>query len=770
MKKLDGKRRNRFHSLCDLRVCLLLVLAGILVRIPFLGSFDLVSYDGTYYINHARAFFDGAFSASGFPIGYPVCIALFLPLARDGVRAAQAVSLLAGLGSIVALYYLGKHFVERKFALTTGLLLALTPLFIRLSMMTMSESLYILLLLCGLVLYAGDRLRPSGLLFGAAACTRPEAVGIFVILALLRIRRPRRALALVSGFAIVYMVSIVLQSYTAGRLVLLPKANLFGTSASFWKLREGWIEFQGQEQMLEEVVEEGGSPSIIGDYLRRMPRELFLLARHATPVVFLLALYGLARKRTFLLAALVPFLFFVPFTFRSSPRFVLPYVPILILYAMVGVEHLRKGRPRVTVLALTALSFAVLFFVNLDQLTTPVSRGYGWAKALGRRLSDRIERGATIADRKPFFAFYAGGRYVEIPVGPYDETIGHLYEQEVEYLLLHPPTIHDIRPRLRPLLYDEAVIRGELRYRQVFFHRHAAALMKRVPDAGAVSARRLVPAGVGMISDPAWSPDGLKIAYRMIDASGAGGIYVVAVGGGNPLRIVREGAMRDPIAWSPDSRSIAYANNASGNMDIYIADLSGETYRLTYHDAEDRAPSWSGDGGEIVFTSTRSGASEVWSKDLETGRFSQQTRTGGASYPALSPDGRKVAFDRKDRGLFVLDRDSGTETRVESPSRVYFDPSWSPDGKVIAITAKDWRKSDIYLVTADGKRALLLTKGAAMMGYPSWSPDGASLAAVSVTDAGMELLVLDGVKPFAERLLSEVPARAFEPLPDAPGE
>jgi hypothetical protein len=751
-----------------MHVCALLVLAGVLVRIPFLKSFDLVSYDGTYYINHARSFFDNAFSASGFPVGYPVSIALLLPILRDGVRAAQAVSLLAGLGSVVMLYLLCRRFVERRHAVLACLLLAITPLFIRLSMMTMSESLYILLLLGGLLLYAKERDLLAGLLFGAAACTRPEAIGIFGILVLLRIGKWKRLPKFLAGFAIVYAVNIVIQSYTAGRLVLLSKANLFGTSASFWKLREGWIEFRGQEQMLEEVAQEGGTQSVIADYLRRMPHELLLLARHASPVILLLGLYGMLRRRAFLIAALVPFLFFVPFTFRSEPRFILPYIPILVLYAMVGLQHLRKGRVREIALVLVVLSVVVMAFINRDRLTTPVSRGYRWAKVLGQPVSERIVPGTTIGDRKPFFAFYAGGRYVEIPVGPYEETINHLYERDVEYLLLHPPTIHDIRPRLRPLLYDEEVIRGELRYTQVFFHRYAAALMRRNPDAGGLSAKRLVSKEGGLISGPAWAPDGMKIAYRMIDASGMDGIYVVAAGGGNPMRIVKRQGIHNQIGWSPDSKSIVFAKDSGGNTDIYIVDLSGEMYRITSHEADDMEPSWSRDGEEIVFASTRSGASEIWSKDLETGRLSQLTSSGAAGYPALSPDGRRIAFIRKEKGLFVLDRDSGAETAAMSPKRVFFKPTWSPDGKVMAVMAKDWGKTDIYLVTAGGERALLLTKGASMMGYPSWSPDGASLAVVSVTDSGMELVILDGIESFSDRLLSSVPVRTFERLPDPP--
>jgi hypothetical protein len=763
MRKKDREKQGLFRSLGEWHICVLLVLTNILVRIPFLGAFDLVSYDGTYYINHARFFLDRAFGASGFPVGYPAAIAVVFPLLRDGVRAAQAVSLLAGIGSIALLYFLCRHFVERRHAVAAGLLFAFTPLYIRLSMMTMSESLYIFLLLGGLLLYAGDRDLLSGLLFGAAACTRPEAIGIFGILALLRIRRPRRLLAIIGGFALVYAASIILQSYTAGRLVLLPKARLFGTSASYWKLREGWIDFSGQQQAMDEVAGERERLSILADYLKRMPSELLLLARHASPVLFLLGLYGMIGRRTFIMTALVPFLFFVPFTFRSEPRFILPYIPILCLYAMVGVERFKKASARNVALVLAALSFAAAFFINADQLTTPVSEGYAWTKELGRRAGVRIEPGATIADRKPFFAFYAGGRYVEIPVGPYDETIEHLYERGVEYLLLDPSTLHRIRPRLRPLLYDEAVIQGELRYTQVSFHGRVAALMRRNPGSASMSRRYLFSTEGGYIRGPVWSPDGLKIAYRMIGSSGEGGIYVITRGGGSPMRIVKERGTEDSFSWSPDSKSIAYANDSGGNMDLYVINLSGEIYQLTSHEGADSSPSWSHDGREIVFSSDRTGSSEIWSKDLETGRLSRLSRTGGASHPAVSPDGRTIAFIRKGTGLFLLDRASGAEKAVRAPRLVYSAPSWSPDGRSIAVTAKDWGKTDVYLVTGDGERSLLVTKGTDMVGHSSWSPDGASFAAVSVTDRGMSIVIIDGVEPYVNRLLNPVPARAFAP-------
>jgi TolB protein len=169
------------------------------------------------------------------------------------------------------------------------------------------------------------------------------------------------------------------------------------------------------------------------------------------------------------------------------------------------------------------------------------------------------------------------------------------------------------------------------------------------------------------------------------------------------------------------------------------------------------------DGREIVFCSDRSGGSEIWSKDLETGRSERLTTIGGISYPELSPDGKKIAFIHSGEGLFVLDRQSGAVTRIESPRMVYFRPAWSPDGRFIAVTGKDWGKTDIYLMNADGRNALLLTKSGAKEGTLAWSPDGESLAVVSIEGSGMSINILTGIDPYKDRILSPAQVGVFRP-------
>ena len=95
--------------------------------------------------------------------------------------------------------------------------------------------------------------------------------------------------------------------------------------------------------------------------------------------------------------------------------------------------------------------------------------------------------------------------------------------------------------------------------------------------------RNLTPKPVGAYADPAWSPDGRKIAF-VSDRDGNSEVYVMNANGKGQRNLTRNPAFDADPAWSPDGRKIAFASNRDGKYGVYVmnADGSGQR-RLAQH-------------------------------------------------------------------------------------------------------------------------------------------------------------------------------------------
>ena len=102
---------------------------------------------------------------------YPLLIALLSLLIRNLETAGRIVSLLTGLGLIVAVFSLAKQLYGERAAMIAGSLVALFPVFVMLSGSCYSEATYVTLLLGGAFWGAGHCSDPDGRPVASSDCS-----------------------------------------------------------------------------------------------------------------------------------------------------------------------------------------------------------------------------------------------------------------------------------------------------------------------------------------------------------------------------------------------------------------------------------------------------------------------------------------------------------------------------------------------------------------------------------------------------------------------
>jgi Tol biopolymer transport system component/DNA-binding winged helix-turn-helix (wHTH) protein len=171
-------------------------------------------------------------------------------------------------------------------------------------------------------------------------------------------------------------------------------------------------------------------------------------------------------------------------------------------------------------------------------------------------------------------------------------------------------------------------------------------------------------------------------------------------------------------ALSPDGRSVVYASDVSGGVELYRASLlqGGGELALTKDGGRNIQPAWSPDGQWIAFHSRVRGG--VWIVPANGGVPQQVAEFG--SDPAWSPDSQTLAFTSDAGGLAAQSslwtvRRDGTErralTRVGTPPGGHRAPAWSHDGRHVAfvVGTGGWRIQIWTVDVASGVQRLIDT-------------------------------------------------------------
>jgi eukaryotic-like serine/threonine-protein kinase len=236
---------------------------------------------------------------------------------------------------------------------------------------------------------------------------------------------------------------------------------------------------------------------------------------------------------------------------------------------------------------------------------------------------------------------------------------------------------------------------------------------------------------------PAISPDGTRIAFVRPGANGLGRIWVAPVG--DPARAERltgddggEWEHTDP-AWSPDGTLLCY----SAFSDLWLVSAAGgSARRLTTGGHADRRPAFSPDGAFVFFSSQRTHPASIWRVARDGGAPEQVlSGPGMASQPSLSRDGRRLVFSTAVLHIYVevVDRKSGTVSRIIASGRDASMPAMAPDGSAVAYCSNRLGTDDLWLEPLEEGRigrkgARRLTNLSPGPATPAFSRDGRWIA------------------------------------------
>jgi len=231
----------------------------------------------------------------------------------------------------------------------------------------------------------------------------------------------------------------------------------------------------------------------------------------------------------------------------------------------------------------------------------------------------------------------------------------------------------------------------------------------------------------------------------------------------NPLSAARlvqltttEGLHEFP-AWAPDEKRLAYCGEVNGFKKIFVKALLGEPQQLTAGAGDDIQPKWTPDGQSILFVRSNQprgklepgdvfgqyDGGDIWRKDLASG--AEEKFLNNAYNPSFSPDGKSIAVDASwagPRRIWIVDVQGHNPQQITSDNSEavdHLEPNWSPDGKNIVFQNLERTKFSIKVVNVATRAITALTEGRYHDHNPAWSHSGRQIYFSSDRGGGLNI-------------------------------
>lgn len=255
----------------------------------------------------------------------------------------------------------------------------------------------------------------------------------------------------------------------------------------------------------------------------------------------------------------------------------------------------------------------------------------------------------------------------------------------------------------------------------------------------------------GRQKSPAYSPDGLKIAY----IRDRNPLCIQSLADGKVDVIKTDMQYFNRIFWSPDSKTVALQGRGrTGPLGIHLFSL--ETRQITQlfagQEGVGEPRGFSADGNEFYFGKDgKRTAVDVETRKERTIEFPKHEDYN------VSPDGKQIVYVERDpngpeRRLIVSDAEFMEQKIIDRGEGQFLYRRWSPNGKMIAYNYNPKRGdqqwgTELRVSAADGSwkktpkigKLKIFSTGHA----PSWSADGTKLALTLSEEGPGEIGVLE---------------------------
>jgi TolB protein len=230
-----------------------------------------------------------------------------------------------------------------------------------------------------------------------------------------------------------------------------------------------------------------------------------------------------------------------------------------------------------------------------------------------------------------------------------------------------------------------------------------------------------------------WNIDGTKLAFSVFnrhdDNTRNIDLFEYSFSNGNLRLLSNRKGLNSGASYHPNGKQLALTLSYAGNPEIYLLNLdSRKVSQLTRSPGFDVDPSFSPDGSKIAFVSSRAGKPMVYTMSLANPSDVKRITFAGSynATPNWAPDSKKLVFAGWLEGhfdLFTITADGSKIERLTKNEGNNEDPSFSPDGSMIAFSSNRANKEKaIYVMNVDGTNVKRLTFGLGNCSGAKWSP------------------------------------------------